>query len=122
MEGLAQAIAAEPDMMLVDAVAEWSTSVGADLQDPIDVLITEAEGENGADEYNDLLYRMPRLRVLAVGASALDGGVVLHELQPTSVELGNVSLAGLFEVIRKSSARGIATTPRPGSMRARECI
>lgn len=115
MEALAQAIEAEPDMELVDTIAEWDVPARAPSPAPIDVLITEAEGEGATSVYTDLLYHWPLLRVLSVGWRSADGGVVLHELQPTSLTLGNVSLAGLLDAIRKPAAAADARPQRTPS-------
>jgi hypothetical protein len=122
MEGLAQAIEAQPDMELVDTIPEWDTSAGAPSSEPIDVLIAEAEGEDATSVYTDLLYRWPRLRVLSIGIAAADGGVVLHELQPTMLTIGNVSLAGLLDAIRNPTTGAGHEARRPGFMGRGECM
>ncbi len=113
MEPLAQAIEAETDMLLVDTIAEWDAAAGASWSEPIDVLITEADagGSDATSAYTDLLYGWPRLRVLAIGAAAPDGCLQQHELQPTTLALGNVSLSGLLDAIRTSGA-GASGSPR----------
>lgn len=122
MEGLAHAIEAQPDMELVDTVAEWDTWADASASEAIDVLITEAERAGTENVYTELLYRWPRLRVLSIGAAAADGGVVLHELQPTMLTIGNVSLAGLLDAIRRPTASAVHGAPRPRFTGSSECM
>jgi hypothetical protein len=117
MESLATAIGAESDMELLGVVSSPEALAATVRRGEVDVLITESadgDGETSADDdagpYTDLLYDSPRLRVLTI---ALRGpGVVLHELRPHRVTLGNVSLNRLLETIRGNAPTTVAPNHR----------
>ena len=117
MESLGAAIGAESDMELLGVVSSPEALAATVRRGEVDVLITEsidADDETAdGDEvgpYTELLYECPRMRVLAI---ALRGpSVVLHELRPHRVTLGNVSLNRLLETIRGDAPTAAAPNER----------
>ena len=75
------------------------------LDDAIDatgarVVITSTGAVEPPSEYDELLFRHPRLRVLAIGGA---GASILHELRPHRSLIRNISRAQLVETIRAAA-------------------
>lgn len=104
MESLATAIAAESDMELI-GISKPDALAATVKRGDVDVLITETTDGDDGDPYADLLYDSSRMRVLTIASRGTD--VVLHELRPHRVTLGNVSLQGLLEMIRGSAPAAV---------------
>jgi DNA-binding NarL/FixJ family response regulator len=102
-------ISDEEDIALVGEVAGCTRLVQAATQTRADVVVLGRTGPGGNDDYRDLLYRRPRLKVLAIAA---DGRrAFLHELQPRVVALGEISPASLVEAIREGAPPRPAVAP-----------
>jgi DNA-binding NarL/FixJ family response regulator len=101
-------IADEEDIALVGEVADRTSLVQAATHTRADVVVLGRAGPGGNDDYRDLLYRRPRMKVLAIAA---DGRrAFLHELQPRVVALGEISPTSLVEAIRECSPPRTAVT------------
>jgi DNA-binding NarL/FixJ family response regulator len=91
-------IADEADIELAGEAASRTRLAQAATRARADVVVLGKNESSGDDDYRDLLYRLPRLKVLAIAA---DGRrAFLHELQPRVVALGEVSPASLVDAIR----------------------
>jgi DNA-binding NarL/FixJ family response regulator len=102
-------IADEADIALVGEVAGSTNLAQAATQARADVVVLGKAGPGGNDDYRDLLYRRPRMKVLAIAA---DGKrAFLHELQPRVVALGEISPASLVQAIRECAPPRAAATP-----------
>jgi hypothetical protein len=53
------------------------------------------------DDYRELLYGRPRMKILAITADGRRG--FLHELQPRALALGEISSTSLIDAIRRAS-------------------
>jgi hypothetical protein len=63
-----------------------------------DVVVLGGLASAGNDNYHDLLYGRPRIKVIVIAASGREA--VLHELQPQLIPLGDVAPASLIAAIR----------------------
>jgi hypothetical protein len=64
------------------------------------VVVTGGPGLTSRAEYGELLYRHPRLRVLAIKR---DGSSVVHELRPYRSLIGDISPTELVNTIRRAA-------------------
>jgi hypothetical protein len=67
-----------------------------DLQ--ADVIVLGAPAATEPEDYQDLLYGRPRLKIIAIAADGREA--ILHELQPLVIPLGEVAPASLIAAIR----------------------
>ncbi len=115
MQSLAEAIAAEPDMELVDVLASPDMLAAAIKGRDMDVVITERLDGDPTPPTMELLYGHPRLRMLSLSVAGLE--VVLHELRPHEVKLGNMSLHALLQTIRGEPWSGAPRDVLPAATR-----
>ncbi len=95
-EIIEQAVGAEPDMVIVDGLADGASLPDAVKRREPDFVISGRDYEFA--EVCAILDERPRLRVLAV----LEDGreATLYELRPTRTPLGEVSPLTIVEAIR----------------------
>ena len=87
-----------PDTALVDRVVE-----GKDLQAALrltraNVVLTTQGADDEREIYAPLLYRRPRLRIIAVARDSSTG--LLYELRPQRIGLNEMSVDTLGKAIR----------------------
>jgi DNA-binding NarL/FixJ family response regulator len=105
---LTEAIAGEPDLELVEVLADPVELAPLIRRGDIDVVIAEVDETERTDVFSALLYECPRLRVLVLSLRGAD--TALYELRPYRISLGNVSIAELLDAVRQTTAA--ATTLR----------
>jgi DNA-binding NarL/FixJ family response regulator len=94
-------IGAESDMQVVGVAESDDALADAVARTRADVLILALDADGELRAYDALLFRHPRLHVLAVTE---DGrGALISELRPHHVPLADVSPAGLVDAIRASA-------------------
>jgi DNA-binding NarL/FixJ family response regulator len=90
-------VAAEPNMVVVGVVDE-DNLLAAARRARADVLIV-GQAKDEDDDYAPLLFRQPRLKVLAIADSGRTGA--LYELRPRRIALGEISARTLARAIRR---------------------
>ena len=93
-------IASEADMTVVGVVESDDTLADAVERTDADVVILALASPDEIPAYDALLYRHPRLHLLAMVDDAR--GALLSELRPHRASVGDVSPAGLVDAIRAS--------------------
>ena len=104
-----EVVAAHPDMVLVTDSIDSDALLSGRAADVADVVIVGAEDERLPAVCGPLLYARPRVKVLAMEERG--GDVVLYELRPHRVALGNMSAEHLAEVIRGTGRRAAGLEP-----------
>jgi len=94
-------VGSEPDMHVVAALEADDSLAEVVARARADVVILALDAGEELRAYDALLYRHPRLHLLAVTE---DGrGAVISELRPHHALLADVSPAGLVDAIRASA-------------------
>jgi hypothetical protein len=102
-------VASQDDMDVVTGVNDSADLAEAAERSSADVIIlTRNETLAGAGEYDELLYRRSRLKVIEISGTGRHGS--LYELQPHRVPLGEMSPLRLLDAIRASAK---SKGPRP---------
>jgi hypothetical protein len=109
MDIVKDTIADEDDIELAGEVVSRTRLEQAATQTRPDVVVLGKNESSDNDDYRDLLYRRPRLKVLAIAADGRHA--FLHELKARVVALGEVSPASLVEAIRGCSPARAAVAP-----------
>ena len=97
LDVLHHVVDSEPNMVVV-GVADEEDLVAAARRARADVLIV-GQVKDEDDDYAPLLFRQPRLKVLAIAESGGTGA--LYELRPRRVALGEISARTLARAIRR---------------------
>jgi hypothetical protein len=96
---VANIIAAQPDMDLVENVGGETDLREAAEQGDADVVILSRRSRRDG-EYDELLYARSHLKVIEIEGEGRCGS--LYELKPHRVPLGEMSPTGLLDAIRTS--------------------
>jgi len=91
-------IAPHQDIDVVGELAGRDELLQAAMQTRANVIVLGNAAQADNDDYRELLYRLPHLKILAITADGRRG--FLHELQPRVMPLGEVSSDSLIEAIR----------------------
>jgi DNA-binding NarL/FixJ family response regulator len=94
-----QAVAEQPDMIVVD-VACSPTDLRAVMQDrAIDLAILALNGEVAFERADEALYAFPRSKIIGITRDGRDS--YLRELVPHTLALGNLQPSQLADAIRR---------------------
>jgi hypothetical protein len=97
---LGQIVVSMPDMTLVDRIVDGKDLLAAVRLTRANVVIVGQGADDEQETYAPLLYRRPRLRIIAVAG---DGSIgLLYELLPQRIALGEMSADALGNAIRGS--------------------
>jgi DNA-binding NarL/FixJ family response regulator len=91
-------IASHEDIDVISEIARQDELLHTAIRTRADVIVLGEAAASDRDDYRELLYRRPQLKILAITADGRRG--FLHELQPRVMSLGEVSPASLIEAIR----------------------
>lgn len=103
---LQHVIPSEPDMVIVGVVKD-DDLLAAARRTRADVIIVGQRAKAEADDYTPLLFRRPRLKVLAIVDTGKTGS--LCELRLRRVSLGELSVRTLAKAIRGGASRSSST-------------
>lgn len=93
-----QAIAAQPDMVVVEPL-EPTLEIGRAVESArADVVVVPSPSPAELRGIDDALFRQPRLKVIGITRDGRD--VRLRELRPRTVQIGNVGPQELADTIR----------------------
>jgi hypothetical protein len=116
-EVVEHAVRAQPDLDLVRGETDGAQPVGCDeLRDAVtaagaQVAIVGLSSDAMTAMYDDVLFEIPRLRLLAVTG---DGrGAIAYELRPHVTPLGDASADTLLRAIRGVRAGGARSSGTP---------
>jgi DNA-binding NarL/FixJ family response regulator len=90
-------VASEPDMTVVGRVGDGDLFAAAQ-RTGADVILIGQKANDNREQYNDLLLRQARLKVLTIADDGKTGS--LYELRPQRIPLGEVSADVLCAAIR----------------------
>jgi DNA-binding NarL/FixJ family response regulator len=90
-------VASEPDMAVVGRVSDGDLFAAA-KSTGADVILIGQKAKEGGEQYEELLLRRPRLKVLTIADDGKTGA--LYELRPQRISLGEVSADVLCAAIR----------------------
>jgi DNA-binding NarL/FixJ family response regulator len=90
-------VASEPDMAIVGRISDGDLFAAAQATGA-DVILIGQRAKEGGEQYEELLLRQPRLKVLAIAEDGKTGS--LYELRPQRISLGEVSAGVLCAAIR----------------------
>jgi len=107
-EILADSLAPQPDMELVDDSVADGSLLGAAQRSHADVVIVARDDGEGAG-YDDVLYGSSRLKVIEISGQGRSGS--LHELRPRRLALGELSPLGLVDAIRAAALPAAGLQP-----------
>jgi chemotaxis response regulator CheB len=102
-------IAPQPDMDIVGKGRMEMDLLDAAEQTNADIVITVGKAATEGKEYDDLLYRLGRIKVLEIFADGRYGS--LCEMRPRRVALGEMSAVRLLETIRGSAGMAAGADP-----------
>jgi DNA-binding NarL/FixJ family response regulator len=94
-------IAPQPDMDIVQEDKSGMNLVDAAEQTNADIVITTRDAGGDSKDYDELLYRHGRIKVLEIFAEGRFGW--LREMRPRRVALGEMSPPRLLQAIRESA-------------------
>ncbi len=95
---VAEIIAAEPDLAIVDAIPNNADVKAAVRRSGADVVITQQADSEASFDNTALLYARHPLKVIAITGNACEG--LLYDLRPHCESLGELSAAALVAAIR----------------------
>jgi hypothetical protein len=95
---LAHIVIALPDIVLVDRVVEGKDLLAAVRLTRANVVLAAQAADDEREMYAPLLYRRPRLRIIAVASDGSTG--LLYELRPKRIALSEMSVDALGKAIR----------------------
>jgi DNA-binding NarL/FixJ family response regulator len=90
-------VASEPDMAVVGRVSDGDLLTAAQ-RTGADVILIGQKAKESREQYEELLLRQPRLKVLTIADDGKTGS--LYELRPQRIPLGEVSADVLCAAIR----------------------
>jgi DNA-binding NarL/FixJ family response regulator len=90
-------VASEPDMAVVGRVSDGDLLTAAQ-RTGADVILIGQKAKESREQYDELLLRQPRLKVLTIADDGKTGS--LYELRPQRIPLGEVSADVLCAAIR----------------------
>jgi len=93
-------VASEPDMTVVGRVGDGDLFAAAQ-RTGADVILIGQKANDNREQYNDLLLRQARLKVLTIADDGKTGS--LYELRPQRIPLSEVSADVLCAAIRGDS-------------------
>lgn len=101
---ISQAVAAEPDMVIISDLADQTTELASfSLQHQVDVIILDSGEEHFSEQEIDRLLQInPRLGVIAI-EGACDRGV-LQRLVPSREPFSPLTKSGVIEAIRAGAS------------------
>jgi chemotaxis response regulator CheB len=102
-------IAPQPDMDIVGEGRTEMDLLDATEQTNADIVITVRNAVTDGKDYDDLLYRHGRIKVLEIFDEGRYGS--LCEMQPRRVALGEMSPLRLLEAIRGSAGTAAGADP-----------
>jgi DNA-binding NarL/FixJ family response regulator len=94
---LQHVITSQPDMVIVGVVKD-DDLLAAARRTRAEVVIVGLRAKEEADDYTPLLFRRPRLKVLAIADTGKSGSIC--ELRLRRVSLGQISVRTLANAIR----------------------
>jgi hypothetical protein len=94
-------VASQEDFDLAGEIIGQDGLLKAATDAEVDVMVVGPLVVIGSNEYRDLLYGRPRMKIVAITADGREAA--LHELQPHVIPLGEVSSASLITAIRSAS-------------------
>jgi hypothetical protein len=95
---LSQIVVSMPDMTLVDRIVDGKDLLAAVRLTRANVVLAERGADDERETYASLLYRRPRLKIIAVAGDGSTGS--LYELLPQRIALGELSADALGSAIR----------------------
>jgi DNA-binding NarL/FixJ family response regulator len=101
-------VASESDMAIVGRISDGDLFAAAQATGADVILIGQGTKENG-EQYEELLLKQPRLKVLTVADDGKTGS--LYELRPQRISLGEVSAGVLCAAIRSRLPLPPVTAP-----------
>ena len=106
---IADTIAPQPDMDIVGEGAMGTSLLDAAERTNADIVILARGGDADDEDYDELLYGCPRLKVLEIFGEGRYGS--LYELRPRRVPLGELSPPRLVGAIRGSTRPATGLDP-----------
>jgi hypothetical protein len=94
-------VASQEDFDLAGEIIGQEGLLQAVTDAQADVMVVGSLVAPASNEYRDLLYGRPGMKIIAIAADGREA--VLHELQPHVIPLGEVSPASLSAAIRSAS-------------------
>jgi chemotaxis response regulator CheB len=95
-------IAPHPDLDIVGKRGRSGRLLDAAEQTHADVIIVTRQGSGSGEDYDEILHRHARLKVIEIFDDGRRG--LLHELQSHRIPLGEMSPPRLVDVIRDAAS------------------
>jgi len=95
----------QAEMMIAGKMQDTADIVVAVKKARADVVILNEPAIGPSQNYQELLYSRPHLRVLSITSDGRH--FFLHKLRPVRAALGEVSPESLVQAIRSSAQRGL---------------
>jgi DNA-binding NarL/FixJ family response regulator len=91
-------VVSQDDFELAGEIIDQAELLQAVTNVQANVIVLGAPVGSETEDYHDLLYERPRMKIIVIAADGRDA--VLHELQPRLIQLGDVAPASLIAAIR----------------------
>lgn len=103
-------IASHEDIEVAGEIANGGAVLPAAVSVQAEIIILGKTAGGDGDDYDEILYSRPQLKILAITADGRRG--FLHEMAPHVVPLGELSPASLIDAILQASPFHLGSSGR----------